>query len=84
MAIIVPQASIIWKNRMSSESFTDLEKKIDQLVELSQHLQKENASLQLSKTDLLKERGELLENNEQARSRIEGMITRLKALNAEG
>tara|TARA_R110000787_G_scaffold147742_5_gene261605 strand:+ start:11590 stop:11784 length:195 start_codon:yes stop_codon:yes gene_type:complete len=61
-----------------------LEQKIDQLVELSGRLQKENAALRDREGNLLRERGRLLEKNEQARSRVERMIARLKALNPEG
>jgi len=69
---------------MSSDVLSDLENKIDQLVELSERLQKENAGLRQRESSLLKEKGQLMEKTEQARSRVESMITRLKALNHEG
>ena len=53
---------------------SDLENKIDQLVELSERLRE---------STLLKEKGQLMEKTEQARSRVESMISRLKALNPE-
>lgn len=69
---------------MNSDIMGSLEQKIDQLVELSGRLQKENAALRDREGNLLRERGRLLEKNEQARSRVERMIARLKALNPEG
>ncbi len=69
---------------MNSDIMASLEQKIDQLVELSGRLQKENAALRDREGNLLRERGRLLEKNEQARSRVERMIARLKALNPEG
>ncbi len=69
---------------MSSDALSDLENKIDQLVELSERLQKENTGLRQRESSLLKEKGQLMEKTELARSRVESMITRLKALNPEG
>ena len=68
---------------MSSDVLSDLENKIDQLLELSERLQKENTGLRQRESSLLKEKGQLMEKTEQARSRVESMITRLKALNPE-
>jgi len=62
---------------------SDLENKIDQLVALSERLQKENTGLRQRESSLLKEKGQLMEKTERARSRVESMITRLKALNPE-
>lgn len=69
---------------MSSDILADLEHKIDQLVELSERLQKENAGLRKRESGLMRDKGLLMEKNEQARSRVESMISRLKALNPEG
>lgn len=68
---------------MSSDALSDLEKKIDQLVELSERLQKENTGLRKRESTLLKEKGQLMEKTELARSRVESMIARLKALNTD-
>ena len=68
---------------MSSDALSDLEQKIDQLVELSERLKKENTGLRQRESNLLKEKGQLMEKTEHARSRVESMITRLKALNPE-
>lgn len=69
---------------MENETLANLEQKIDQLVELSAQLQKENLALRDREGNLVKERGQLLEKNEQARNRVERMIARLKSLNLEG
>ncbi|MDF1831443.1 MAG: TIGR02449 family protein [Porticoccaceae bacterium] len=69
---------------MSNDVLSNLENKIDQLVALSERLQKENAGLRQRELNLLKEKGQLMEKTEQARSRVESMITRLKTLNPEG
>lgn len=69
---------------MTSETTDSLERKIDQLVELASRLQEENAALRERESGLVRERGQLLEKNEQARTRVENMINRLKALNPEG
>ncbi len=69
---------------MNSDSIDGLEQKIDQLVELASRLQQENAALRDRESGLVRERGQLLEKNEQARHRVESMIARLKTLNPEG
>ena len=69
---------------MTTDSIDGLEQKIDQLVELASRLQQENATLRDRESGLVRERGQLLEKNEQARNRVESMIARLKALNPEG
>lgn len=69
---------------MTTDSIPSLEQKIDQLVALAKQLQRENAALRDRESGLMRERGQLLEKNEQARNRVESMIARLKALNPEG
>ena len=69
---------------MTTDTMTALEQKVDQLVGIATKLQTENTALRNRESSLIKERGQLLEKNEQARNRVEGMITRLKALHAEG
>lgn len=69
---------------MTTDSIPGLEEKIDQLVALAKQLQRENTALRDRESGLMRERGQLLEKNEQARNRVESMIARLKALNPEG
>ena len=54
--------------------------RIDQLAALAQRLTEENRSLRAQQEHRAGERAQLLAKNEQARSRVEAMITRLKSL----
>lgn len=54
--------------------------RIDQLLDLCRRLQEENRSLRNSQEHLTNERAQLMVKNEQARSRVEAMIGRLKSL----
>jgi cell division protein ZapB len=54
--------------------------RLDRLLELCRTLQEENKSLRHSQEQLSTERAQLLARNEQARSRVEAMIMRLKSL----
>jgi len=54
--------------------------RVDRLVELCRRLSDENRSLRQSQEQLAGERAALLARNEQARSRVEAMIGRLKSL----
>jgi cell division protein ZapB len=58
--------------------------RIDELVLLSRRLADENRSLRQSQEALVSERANLLAKNEQARSRVEAMISRLRALEQNG
>jgi len=60
---------------MASDSLIQLETKLDRLIALCDQLHAEST--------LLRERSQLLEKNELARSRVEAMITRLKSLDIE-
>lgn len=54
--------------------------RVDQLIALCQRLADENRSLRQSQEAMVSERANLLTKNEQARSRVEAMIARLKSL----
>lgn len=60
-----------------------LERRIEALVEKIGSLTDENDTLRQQHTGLVKERGRLIEKTETARSRVEAMITRLKAMERE-
>lgn len=69
---------------MSDNPFKSLEDKIDKLIDQSTRLAAENSALREREASLLRERSKLLEKNEQARARVEAMISRLRGLgNAE-
>ena len=60
--------------------FAALEARVDELIRLLDSMQQENEALRLQQSHLTAERATLIEKTEQARSRVEGMIARLKAL----
>jgi len=57
-----------------------LEARIDELVRLCRRLEEENRALRARERQLLAERAKLLEKHEEARSRVEAIITRLKTM----
>lgn len=69
---------------MARNDLRQLEDKIDRLISVCEQLQAENQSLREREATLLKERSQLVEKNETARSRVEAMITRLKNLEVDG
>jgi cell division protein ZapB len=54
--------------------------RVERLLELVHRLSEENRSLRASQEQLNTERASLLARNEQARSRVEAMIVRLRSL----
>ena len=62
------------------QSLFSISQRLDRLLALCRTLQDENRSLRHSQEQLATERAQLLARNEQARSRIEAMIMRLKSL----
>ena len=59
---------------------TEISQRLDRLLELCHRLSEENRSLRQSQEQLSMERSNLLAKNEQARSRVEAMIARLRSL----
>jgi cell division protein ZapB len=68
---------------MSADQFRALEHQIDQLIYRCQQLERENRDLRNQENNWRKERTRLIEKNELARTRVESMIERLKALEQE-
>ena len=67
----------------SNATLTELQEvsgRVDRLLEMCQRLAEENRSLRQSQEQLSMERSNLLAKNEQARSRVEAMIARLRSL----
>jgi cell division protein ZapB len=58
----------------------DLESKIDELIQLCDELEHKQGVMEADRETLLSERTRLLEKNEMAKSKVEAMIMRLKAL----
>lgn len=65
---------------MAELDIKKLEDRVDDLIKAVERLQQENKSLRESQTNLMSERSQLIEKTELARSRVEAMISRLKAL----
>jgi cell division protein ZapB len=61
-----------------------LGEQLDRLLDMVRRLTEENRSLRHSQEQLANERAGLMARNEQARSRVEAMIQRLKALESNG
>lgn len=57
-----------------------LEHRVDELLALCERYREENRILRESQESLNADRASLLEKNEQARSKIEAMISRLKGM----
>lgn len=57
-----------------------LEQQLHQLLEQTRKLREENKSLQCRQDSLVAERAALVAKNDEARSKVEAMIHRLKAL----
>lgn len=57
-----------------------LEAKLDALIAQYQQVKNENKSLKVKQDALVKEKAKLLEKTTQAKTRVEAMIARLKAM----
>ncbi len=60
-----------------------LEHRVDELIHRLNAVKSENLSLRESQSALITERARLIEKTELARTRVEAMITRLKAMEQE-
>ena len=57
-----------------------LENQVDELIQTCEQLTEENRALRDQQSTLVAERASLIEKSELARSRVEAMIARLKAM----
>ena len=57
-----------------------LEARIEELIRSCEELREENRALRNQQDNLIAERASLIEKSELARSRVESMIARLKAM----
>ena len=57
-----------------------IEVRVEELVRAYERLKNENKSLRERQETLVRERAELIEKTEMARSRVEAMISRLKSM----
>lgn len=65
---------------MADPQLKALSHKIDDLIQLCEQLDKENRALKSQAVTWQQEREQLIDKTEMARTRVESMITRLKAL----
>ena len=70
--------------KSAEQDFGRLASKVNYLIALCERLRLENESLRDQRGSLAEERAILMEKNELAQSRVEGMITRLKAMESLG
>lgn len=68
------------KDPSQSMELKDLEKKVDQLIELYAAVKQENDALRNRQDSLIREKAQLIEKTALARNRVEAMISRLKAM----
>ena len=86
--LLTPVATRFYSGSMNSEAgnhhfemeLQRLEKRLDELLVICRQLQDENVSLRQRQDSLMEERAKLIQMNDQVRSRVEAMITRLKAM----
>ena len=65
---------------MAENQLQVLEQKIDELIALCDQLNRENQSLKAESRNWMLERQELMDKNDLARTRVEAMINRLRAM----
>jgi cell division protein ZapB len=65
---------------VTEQELRKLEVRLDELVRSIARLKDENRSLRNQQDNLVTERAGLIEKNETARTRVEAMINRLKAM----
>jgi cell division protein ZapB len=68
---------------MADSEIRKLEQRIDELIGLCDQLSDENTLLRERQNSLVEERARLIEKAELARSRVENMLVRLKAMENE-
>ena len=65
---------------VTEQELLKLEVRLEELVSSIERLKEENRSLRNQQDYMVSERANLIEKNEMARSRVEAMINRLKAM----
>lgn len=65
---------------MADKQLKALEQKIDELITLCNDLNRENRSLKAESANWQAERRDLIDKNELARTKVEAMIDRLRAM----
>ena len=65
---------------LDEQELKRLERRVNSLVQAYEDLKKENSLLKAQQDSYTAERASLIDKNEQARKRVEAMITRLKSM----
>lgn len=71
---------IMTDSKKENMDLAALEARVDELIRTVDHLKHENSALRNQQDSLVNERATLIEKTEQARARIESMISRLRAM----
>ena len=66
--------------KLNEQVLKGLEIRVEELISTCEELKKENRLLKLQQDSYTTERANLIDKNEQARKRVEAMITRLKSM----
>ncbi len=68
------------QEKLYEQELKGLEIRVNDLIKTCEELKKENHLLKLQQESFSSERADLIDKNEQARKRVEAMITRLKSM----
>jgi cell division protein ZapB len=68
---------------MENQQFKQLERKVNDLIQLCEQMDSENRVLKSAAIGWQQEREQLIQKTEAARSKVDSMIIRLKALEQE-
>ena len=79
-ALYIPAMEAPGEKQDAGLDVSQLERQVDALIKACSALKQENSSLRQRQEILVVERAELIEKTELARSRVEAMISRLKAM----
>ena len=65
---------------ISEGNFDSLNMKVDDLIELFSEMKRENQALKANESSWQSERKQLLERNQEAKSKLKSILVRLKAM----
>lgn len=65
---------------MSDDKFQSLSEKVDDLIDLCANMKRENQALKAAENSRKSERKQLMDKNKEAKSKLESILVRLKAM----
>ena len=65
---------------MSEDSFDNLSEKVDNLIDICAEMRRENQALKAGENSWQSERKQLMDKNNVAKSKLESILVRLKAM----